>query len=271
MRKRLGQHFLVNPRVIRKMIRTADLDPEDTVLEIGPGRGALTVPISGIVQQLIAIERDETLYRHLKALFSDSPHVRILHADALEVDYQDLGFKKKAKVVANLPYYVATPILRRLLAGRCLFSEMTLMLQKEVAERVVAQPGGKDYGFLSITCQLFSDIQFCFVVPPKVFNPPPEVESAVLKFKLREEPKAPVKDLKHFFELVKQAFAQRRKTLRNTLKSHPNLIHSPALLDGALEALNISPHLRGETLSVEAYARLSNYLVEHIKWGVVSG
>jgi 16S rRNA (adenine1518-N6/adenine1519-N6)-dimethyltransferase len=265
MRKRLGQHFLVSPWVIQKIIQTSEAHPEDTVLEIGPGLGALTKPLSKIVSRLIAIELDESLCQHLKTIFADAPHVQIIQADALKIDYEKLGLQKKVKVIANLPYYVATPILLHLLENRTFFSTMTLMFQKEVAERVVAQPGGKAYGYLSIVCQLWSEIEFCFTVPPEAFNPPPEVDSAVLKFTVLDEPRFKVKDLNHLLKLIKQAFSQRRKTLRNTLKSHLNLIYSPLLLDKALEELHISPHLRGEALSVEKFVLLSNYLVEQRK------
>lgn len=270
MRKQLGQHFLVNPRVIRKIIRAANLCREDIVVEIGPGLGALTIPLSRRVNTLIAIELDASLCQRLQVLFSGDPHVVIIHANAAQFDYESLGLLKKAKVVANLPYYVATSILLRLLEKRHLFSDMILMLQKEVAERVVAQPGGKDYGLLSITCQLFSQVKLYAIIPPKAFKPPPQVESAILKFVILEEPRFKIKDSNHFFELVKCAFSQRRKTLRNTLKSQLNLVHSPTLLDQALKELDISPRLRGEALPIETYVHLSNYLIEQTECKVLS-
>jgi 16S rRNA (adenine1518-N6/adenine1519-N6)-dimethyltransferase len=258
--------------VIGKIIDVAGLDEDDIVLEIGPGLGALTIPLAGKVRHLIAIELDNELCQKLKNIFSDTPHVQVVQGDALQIDYEKLIPAKKMKVVANLPYYLAIPILLRLLEVRRLFSEMTLMFQKEVAVRIVAKPGGKDYGLLSVSCQLFSDVTWCFTIPPQAFKPPPQIDSAVLKFKVLENPKFQLKDLNHFFELVKCVFSQRRKTLRNTLKSHLNVIHSTQLLDKALAELNIDPYLRGEALSTERYVQLSNYLVSgHGVWSTKRG
>lgn len=248
-KKHLGQHFLYDPSIIDKIIEAADLDSEDLVVEIGPGPGKMTRILSGRAGEVIAIELDDKLYEKLKTGLAGYDNIQLIHGDALEYSYENLP---EFKVVANIPYYITTPIIFKLLDARKYLRTITLTVQKEIAERIVAKPGGKDYGVLSIMVQYYSEPSLKFIIPKEAFRPVPKVDSAVVHIRVLKEPSIYVKDQEFFFKLVKTAFSQRRKMLSNSLKS----IKEDA--DEWLDKAGIDPQRRPETLSIEEFARLAN-------------
>ena len=250
-KKHLGQNFLFDPLILDNIIQASGLSGEDTVVEIGPGPGRLTRKLAEIVKRLIAIELDPELYERLKGDFIAYRNVEIIHADALKFPFETIG---KFKVVANIPYYITTPIIFRLLEAREYLQSMTLTTQKEVAERIAAEPGGKDYGVLTIMIQYFAQAELMFIIPKEAFRPVPKVDSAVVHMKILERPSVMVRDEKMFFRLVRTAFSQRRKTLSNSLKGISDNIKDVLLQSG------IDPQRRPETLSLEEFARLSDAL-----------
>lgn len=252
-KKHLGQNFLYDPSILDNIIRAAGLSGEDTVVEIGPGPGRLTRKLAESVKRLIAIELDPELYERLKGDFIAYRNVEIIHADALKFPFETIG---SFKVVANIPYYITTPIIFRLLEARECLQSMTLTTQKEVAERIAAEPGGKDYGVLTIMIQYFAQAELMFIIPKEAFRPIPKVDSAVVHMKILERPRVMVRDEKLFFRLVKTAFSQRRKTLSNSLKGISDDIKDVLLQSG------IDPQRRPETLSLEEFARLSDSLTK---------
>jgi 16S rRNA (adenine1518-N6/adenine1519-N6)-dimethyltransferase len=252
-RRALGQHFLADPGIARKIVDLARIREEDRVIEIGPGLGALTDLLAARASRLLLIEYDSDLAQELRARYSDRPHVEVLEADALEVDFRTV-VDGDAIVVANLPYNVATPILARLLDRRELFSRIVVMIQREVAERLRARPGSKAYGALSLLTQLVADVQRGFAVRPSAFVPRPKVDSEVIVVEPSAELRAAVDDFQQFRRVVQTAFGQRRKQLANSLRG---LTDDPA---SVLAGVGIDPHRRPETLSLEEAARLSNAL-----------
>ncbi|MBI5639136.1 MAG: ribosomal RNA small subunit methyltransferase A [Nitrospirae bacterium] len=250
-KKHLGQNFLYDQSVLSRIISSAELGQQDTVIEIGPGPGSLTRLLAKEVKKVLAIELDEELFRRLKAEFAGYPNVDLVHADALKFPFEDIG---DFKVVANIPYYITTPIIFRLLEARKSLQTMTLTIQKEVAERIVASPGGRDYGVLSIMIQYYARAEMKFIIPKEAFSPVPKVDSAVVHMNILDTPSVVVKDEKAFFRLVKTAFSQRRKTLSNSLKSLGEDIRDKLI------AARIDPQRRPETLSLEEFARLSDLL-----------
>ena len=253
MPRKLGQHFLHDTLILRRIVYAADLSAEDTVAEIGPGPGGLTRQLAERVKKVIAVELDEALYRRLRTGLAGYLNVEIIHGDALKFPYGDLGV---FKVVSNIPYYITTPLIFRLIdAGKGLKS-MTLTIQKEVAERIVAVPGGKAYGVLSIMVQYYAAPELKFIIPKEAFNPAPRVDSAVVHLRMRQNPPVLLKDEKVFFRVVKTSFSQRRKTLSNSLKSFGQSIKDILLQAG------IDPGRRPETLSLPEFAKLSDLLAE---------
>lgn len=251
MKKRFGQHFLFDPNILRKIIAGSNITPHDTVVEIGPGIGTLTKLLSEQAKQVIAIEIDKKLIGRLRANLSEKTNVKIVTADALKYPFHKIH--DNFKVVANIPYYITTPLIFRLLDFRKKIPDMTLLMQKEVAKRIVAVPGTKDYGVLSIMIQLYTKPDLLFTVSRKAFSPPPEVDSAVIHFKVYPFPLVQVSDETLFIKVVKTAFSQRRKTILNSLKPFPGISDS-------LSDTGIPPGLRPECLSIEDFARLSNAL-----------
>jgi 16S rRNA (adenine1518-N6/adenine1519-N6)-dimethyltransferase len=255
-RKRFGQHFL-EPAWVAKLVRSLDARPTDTFLEIGPGRGALTRPLVEQVHRVVAVEIDRDLAAALRS--SENPRLRVVEGDFLHVEFDEIlaGEPLPIRVVGNLPYNVSSPILFKLLAthdrGRR-FSDATLMLQREVADRLVARPGTKDYGALAIQVALHADIERVLTLPPGAFRPPPKVTSAVVRLRFHE-PSADVGDPTVFERLVRGVFLQRRKTLSNALRPVADSLgrSAPQLLEGA----GIDPSRRPETLSLEEMARLA--------------
>jgi 16S rRNA (adenine1518-N6/adenine1519-N6)-dimethyltransferase len=255
-RKRFGQHFL-EPAWVAKLVDVVRPSPDDTFLEIGPGRGALTRALAPRVRRIVAVEIDRDL---AAALPREVPeHVRVVQSDFLDVDFDDLlaGEATPLRVIGNLPYNVSSPILFALLAahdkGRR-FRDATLMLQREVADRLVAPPGTSEYGTLAIQVALHADVERLLVLPPGAFRPPPKVTSAVVHLSFRPPP-VDVGDPARFERLVRGAFSQRRKTMANALRPHLDGTDPAAML----RAVGIDPQRRPETLTVEEFARLSRY------------
>ena len=269
-RKSLGQNFLTDQRIARRIIDAVAPLPTDLIVEIGPGTGALTrmlVDRSGYVE---AIEIDARLADELRRSVT-AENLSVLTADALSLDWMTLITSAKRKlqsvsrpprvrIVANLPYYISTPIIERLVSlGRAVF-DMTLMLQKEVADRITTGPGGKDYGYLSVMVQYYCIASKLFEVPPTAFTPPPKVRSAVINLTVRERPAVEVADEAKFFALVRACFAQRRKTILNNLKAASSVLKFTQPLESALEAASVAPRRRAETLSIDEFAKLCDAL-----------
>lgn len=253
--KRLGQNFLIDPNIVRKIIALAELGPSDHVLEIGPGRGILTETLCHAAGRVTAIEVDPQLHAYLEARQAELPNVDLVCDDALAYPVESLPMG--TIVVANLPYYISTPLLFRLLDQRDRFPRMVLMLQNEVADRLVAKPGGSDYGVLSVMAQYAAEITKAFRVSAQCFRPRPEVGSAVVLLRAKERTRLNQKEEAAFRALVKAAFAHRRKTLVNSLRDEG---YEPHPLDEALQRLDIDPTRRAETLSVEDFLRLARAL-----------
>ncbi|WP_422659006.1 16S rRNA (adenine(1518)-N(6)/adenine(1519)-N(6))-dimethyltransferase RsmA [Paenibacillus sp. EC2-1] len=265
-KKSLGQNFLIDQNILYKIVEAAGLDKDKGALEIGPGIGALTEKLAQTAGAVTAVEIDQRLIPILKEVLEPYSNVRVHHGDVLKVDLQEL-FREhfdgvsKVSVVANLPYYVTTPILMKLLEEKLPLENIVVMIQKEVAVRMAASPGSKDYGSLSIAVQYYSEPKLVCTVPHTVFIPQPNVESAVIRLQVRENPPVEVDDEAHFFEVVQASFAQRRKTIANNLKSRFFPGEGRERLEQLLQEAEIEPSRRGETLSIEEYARLSRVLL----------
>jgi len=254
--KSLGQNFLRDPHYLGRIADAAQVGPEDQVLEIGPGLGHLTTVLTQRARKVLAIEVDDRLIPHLQSEFSACRNFELVHADALEYDYGSL--KDRWKVVANLPYYISTPIIQKLIVRRDKFISLTLMLQKEVADRIASPPGGKEYGYLSVLVQFYTVPRIEFEVPPGAFTPCPEVDSCVITLTLRDQPAVMVRDEAFFIRLIKAAFSQRRKTLRNSLKQ---LEAHKDRMDAVYISTGIDLGRRAETLSVEEFGKLADFLL----------
>lgn len=258
-RKRLGQNFLIDSTMLKKVVDIAQINEKDVVVEIGAGLGGLTSHLAKLSRKVIALEVDGKLCRFLKDNYGHIDNLQILREDALRFDFGQVAreYQCRIKVVANLPYRISSPMIFKLLEVRRSISIMVLMLQKEVAERVVAAPGKKDYGVLSIFTQLYADVSLELVLPPESFYPQPKVDSAVVEFKVLSQSRIALKDEDCFRDLVKAAFSRRRKTIGNALQAVTGL--SREVMPGIFNELKIDPRRRGETLSLEEWGRLSNY------------
>jgi len=261
-RKRWGQHFLIDRNILSKVVRTAEIEETDVVLEVGPGLGVLTLALAKEAKRVIAVEIDQKLVEILKEKVADCPNVEIIRKDIMEVDFNDLIERggQPLKVVANLPYQISTPLLFRFIESRSVFASLTLMLQKEVAERMTATPGGKDYGPLSIFTQIVSDFSIRFLIKPSAFFPPPKVDSAVIHMVWKKRPMAEVEDIEWFKRVVRGSFGYRRKTLMNALR-HSGL-SLPEEGTERMKRIGIDPQRRPETLTIEEYVRLADVLKE---------
>lgn len=262
-KKSLGQNFLVDSNILRKIVEAAQLTPDAGAIEIGPGIGSLTEMLARHAKQVLAIEIDQRLLPILAENLAPYANIKVVHGDVLKTDVKhlietELKDCSKIHVVANLPYYVTTPILMKLLEERLPIASITVMIQKEVAERLSAKPGGKDYGSLSVAAQYYAEPYYAMTVPKTVFIPKPNVDSAVIHLAIRERPPVEVKDEELFFRVVRASFAQRRKTIYNNLRTafaDTGLDWQQLLLEAGIE-----PARRGETLSIAEYATLSNHL-----------
>ena len=258
MSKKLGQNFLIDENVVNNIVEAAGIAHGDAVLEIGPGIGSLTQGLAEAGATVTAVEIDRRLLDVLAKTLEGYDNVRVVHGDILKIDISETVGAPRYKVVANLPYYITTPIIMGLLEARMPIDVLVTMVQKEVAQRMVAVPGTKDYGALSVAVQYYTKAEIMFIVKPDSFIPPPSVDSAVIRCTVREKPPVQV-DEKIFFRVVKAAFAQRRKTLSNTLKTSG----VPAeTLKVILAAAGIDGNRRGETLSIDEFAALSNAWIQ---------
>ena len=265
-KKSFGQNFLTDTNILQKIVDTAEIDKKVNVIEIGPGIGALTEFLAESAAGVMAFEIDDRLVPILADTLRDFDNVTVVNQDILKVDLAQYiaEFKNPdlpIKVVANLPYYITTPILMHLIESGIPFSEFVVMMQREVADRISAQPNTKAYGSLSIAVQYYMTAKVAFVVPRTVFVPAPNVDSAILKMVRREQPAVEVQDEKFFFKISKASFVHRRKTLWNNLTSHfGKTEETKAKLTAALEQAELSPSVRGEALSLEEFARLADAL-----------
>lgn len=260
-KKRFGQNFLVDPTYAEKIVELAEISTGDTVVEIGPGQGAITSLLAKKDCRVYALELDRTLHEHLEKEFAKNENVSIISGDALNYDFTALGEQQSShlKIVANLPYNVATPILFRLLDSRSVIEKMVLMFQKEVAERIIAEPGSKQYGALSIFPQLYTDTKMEFILPPGAFRPTPKVQSAVLSFNMLEKTRYPLKNEKILRQLAATVFSQRRKKVINGLSLFTG---DKEEASRTLEVAGISPDTRPDSIGIEDYCRLSDVLSE---------
>jgi 16S rRNA (adenine1518-N6/adenine1519-N6)-dimethyltransferase len=250
-RKRFGQHFLHDSHIIAEIIAAIAPQPTQQLVEIGPGRGALTLPLLQYINQLDVIELDRDLIAGLARRCEPLGTVRIYQADVLKFDFLQLVTDKKLRIIGNLPYNISTPILFYLLNFVTHVEDMTFMLQKEVVLRMVAQPDTTDYGRLSVMLQYFYEIESLFDVAPEAFDPPPKVDSSMVQLRPHLQPPVQLVNFHKFSQLVTQAFAQRRKTLRNTLQG--------LVTAATMEKLGISPQARAETLTLAQFATLANF------------
>ena len=265
-KKSFGQNFLTDTNILQKIVDTAEIDKKVNVIEIGPGIGALTEFLAESAAEVMAFEIDDRLVPILADTLRDFDNVTVVNQDILKVDLAQYiaEFKNPdlpIKVVANLPYYITTPILMHLIESGIPFSEFVVMMQREVADRISAQPNTKAYGSLSIAVQYYMTAKVAFIVPRTVFVPAPNVDSAILKMVRRDQPAVAVQDEKFFFKVSKASFVHRRKTLWNNLTSYFGKSEEiKAKLERALETIDLAPNVRGESLDLETFARLSDAL-----------
>ena len=265
-KKRFGQNFLIDSRVLDKIIRGAQIGKNDTVLEIGPGIGTLTQALCEAAGNVIAVEIDRDLIPILENTLNEYDNVRIINEDILKLDLKALISENNAvlsplKVVANLPYYITTPIIMGLFESGAPIASSTVMVQKEVADRMQAMPGGKDYGALSLAVQYYAEAKIIANVPPNCFIPRPNVGSAVINLVRHKTPPIHPQDEAFMFRIIKAAFSQRRKTLVNTLRNAPEFSFSKEQLTAVLSELHLDETVRGERLSLSEFSALSNKLL----------
>lgn len=262
--KKYGQNFLIDPHVLDKIIGESGIEKEDMILEIGPGIGTMTQYLAEAAREVVAIEIDKNLIPILEDTLSEYKNVTVINQDVLKVDLRKLVMEKNQgrpiKVVANLPYYITTPIVMELLESKLPIESITIMVQKEVAERMQQTPGSKEYGALSLAVQYYAKPEIVANVPPNCFMPRPKVGSAVIRLTLHQNPVIEVEDEEFMFRLIRASFNQRRKTLINGIGNAPNVNVGKEEVKAALEEMGLSENIRGEMLSLEEFARLSNLL-----------
>ncbi len=249
-KKRFGQHFLHDDNIIRKLLRAIRPQPGQSFLEIGPGQGALTLPLLEQCRELTAIELDRDLIESLQRRAETVGRLHLINADILQVDFSTLELPTPWRVVGNLPYNISTPLMFHLLQWADRIEDMHFMLQKEVAERIIAVPGSKHYGRLSVMMQYHCETEYLFDVPPGCFTPPPKVDSAIIRLRPHEQPPFPVAELERLAGIVQSAFGQRRKTIANSLRDWIDR--------DTLQSLGIDPKARAENLSPGDYSRICN-------------
>lgn len=255
MSKKLGQNFLIDEGIVQEIVHAADVQEGETILEVGPGIGTLTQGLAEAKANVVAVELDNRLPEVLAKTLEGYDNVRIVHGDILKVNIPEIVEGKNFKVVANLPYYITTPIIMALLEQKLPVTKIVTMIQKEVADRMVAKPGKKDYGALSVAVQYYTTPEIVAHVPPKSFIPAPAVDSVVIRCDVRPEPAVRVISEKMFFRVVKAAFSQRRKTLSNSLKTMGIAVE---VIKKAIEDANIDGTRRGETLTLEEFASIAD-------------
>lgn len=261
--KRFGQNFLIDGHVVEKIVRAAEITKDDVVLEIGPGIGTMTQYLAEAAGKVYAVEIDKNLLPVLDETLADYDNVTVVNQDILKVDIKELlGEGVSCKVVANLPYYITTPIIMGLFENEIPAKSITVMVQKEVAMRMQAKPGTKDYGALSLAVQFYADPYIVANVPVNCFMPRPNVDSAVIRLTRWENPPIVVKDEKKMFSLIRASFNQRRKTLQNGINNSPELNYTKDQVVECLKTMGLSESVRGETLTLEQFAKLSDLLGE---------
>ncbi|MBE6065826.1 16S rRNA (adenine(1518)-N(6)/adenine(1519)-N(6))-dimethyltransferase RsmA [Clostridium cochlearium] len=261
--KSLGQNFLIDDGVIRDIVEGADVEKEDVIVEIGPGSGALTRELLNVAKEVIAIEVDSKLIPILKEELKEYDNLTLINEDILKINLDEIVLEKEnLKLVANLPYYATTPIIAKILKQGLNFKSLTVMIQKEVGERMSAKPKDKEYGSLSLLVQYYCNINVIRKVSPSSFIPRPKVDSIIIRLDKLQQPRVSVKDEELFFKIIRTAFNMRRKTMWNVIKSLSNL--DKEIIERVFKLSNIDPKRRGETLSVEEFALLSDSLHELI-------
>ncbi|MFQ9509764.1 MAG: 16S rRNA (adenine(1518)-N(6)/adenine(1519)-N(6))-dimethyltransferase RsmA [Lachnospiraceae bacterium] len=265
--KKFGQNFLIDTHVLEKIIKTAEVSKDDFVLEIGPGIGTMTQYLAEVAREVVAVEIDDKLIPILEDTLSQYSNVSVLHEDILKVDIKQLAKEhngdKPIKVVANLPYYITTPIIMGLFESNVPIDSITVMVQKEVADRMQVGPGTKDYGALSLAVQYYSEPYLAANVPANCFMPRPNVGSAVIRLKRHQRPPVEVIDESLMFRLIRASFNQRRKTLVNGLNNSAEINIPKELIVNAVENLGLGANIRGERLTLQDFASLANYISEH--------
>ncbi len=267
-KKNFGQNFLVDERVLGKIVSSAEISKDDVVIEVGPGIGTLTQALAKEAYKVVAVEIDTTLVPILGELLSDFDNIEIINEDILKVDVNAIAEKypdKKIKMVANLPYYITTPIIMNVLENHIPVESITVMIQKEVAYRMKAQPSTKDYGSLSLAVQYYCEPYLVANVPQNCFMPRPNVDSAVIKLTVMDKPKVQVNNEKFMFEFIKAAFSQRRKTLVNCIFSSGLLTLSKDEIGKVLNGLGYDERVRGESLTLEDYGKITDEAEKYIK------
>ena len=261
--KKFGQNFLIDPHVLDKIIAAAQISKDDCVLEIGPGIGTLTQYLAENARQVVAVEIDSNLIPILEETLKDYPNVTVINEDILKVDMEgrakEYNQGRPIKVAANLPYYITTPIIMGLFEQQVPVDNITVMVQKEVADRMQAGPGSKDYGALSLAVQYYASPYIVANVPPNCFIPRPNVGSAVIRLTRHKEPPVKVKDEKLMFRLIRASFNQRRKTLQNSLNNSPELSYTKEQIGQAIGSLGLGATVRGEALTLEQFGALADY------------
>lgn len=264
--KRFGQNFLIDTHVLDKIIQASEITKDDFVLEIGPGIGTMTQYLAEAAREVAAVEIDHNLIPILKDTLKEWDNVSVIHGDILKTDIQKIADEKNGgrpiKVVANLPYYITTPIIMGLFESHVPVASVTVMVQKEVADRMQTGPGSKDYGALSLAVQYYSEPEIVANVPPNCFMPRPKVGSAVIRLKRYAEPPVKVEDEKLMFRLIRASFNQRRKTLVNGIKNSGDLPYGREQAEQALKAAGLPENVRGEALTLEQFAALTNEFVK---------
>lgn len=264
--KKFGQNFLIDTHVLDKIIRAADITKDDFVLEIGPGIGTMTQYLACAAREVTAVEIDKALIPILEDTLSDYDNVTVINEDILKVDIAALAEEKNGgkpiKVVANLPYYITTPIIMGLFENHVPLESITVMVQKEVADRMQVGPGTKDYGALSLAVQYYAEPYIVANVPPNCFMPRPTVGSAVIRLTRHAQPPVHVRDEKLMFRIIRASFNQRRKTLANGLKNSPELDLPKEVISEAIDRLGRGASIRGEALTLEEFAELANHIGE---------
>ena len=263
--KKFGQNFLIDGHVLDKIIAGAGVTKDDMVLEIGPGIGTMTQYLAEAAGKVVAVEIDRNLLPILQETLADYDNVKVIHADVLSLDLEKLVQEENGgrpiKVVANLPYYITTPIIMALFEQHVPLTNVTVMVQKEVAARMKSGPGSKDYGALSLAVQYYAEPYIVANVPCNCFMPRPNVDSAVIRLTRYEEPPVQVKDEKILFKIIRASFNQRRKTLQNGLNNSSELNFTKDQIAAAIAAAGFSPSVRGEALTLEQFARLTDILL----------